>query len=354
MRNIVIGALLVSASMGCGTTDAVPDDPTVQPGSDYSGPSDDSPGTGADEPAGTPAVGPYFTTPMFWNQDVSTVPKATNSDAIIASLRTSGGWGNGDRMTVDFDINVLQATAGAPMRTFTKNSLFYAPDCDDTAIPVPAGGNVEANTGYTCTTNGDCHLIVFDAASHKLYELYKASITSSAFTGGCLAVWDTSKTYGAGLRGDQCSSADAAGFPVAPLLPTPDEVKSGAIHHALRLILPNTHLKKGYVRPATHGTNTTGGANAPYYGVHIRLRADYPIDTLPSEGAKVIARALQQYGAYHADGGQKAITVQNDRDSATKWAGLLGEFDLDALRVEDFEVIDHGSPTSITYACVRN
>jgi hypothetical protein len=33
---------------------------------------------------------------------------------------------------------------------------------------------------------------------------------------------------------------------------------------------------------------------------------------------------------------------------------MLGEFDLAALRVEDFEVIDHGPPTSITYACVRN
>ena len=363
MRNLV-GALILLAAVGCGTDDRVAGDD--DDGQGYAGSADESGDDAADtgddstgddgQPDGgpAPAVGPYFTTPMFWNENVSALPKAANSDAIIASLSAGGGWGNGNRFTVDTDINVLHAAPGTPMRTFTKNSLFYSPDCDDAAIPVPAGGNVEANPGYTCATNGDCHLIVYDAAAQKLYELYKASITSTSFTGGCLAIWDTAKTYTDSLRGDQCSSADAAGFPVAPLLLTPDEVKSGTIHHAVRLILPNTQVKKGFVRPATHGTNTTGGANAPYYGVHLRLRADFPIDSLPSEGAKTVARALQQYGAYHADGGQKALTVMNDRDSATKWAGLLAEFDLEALKVTDFEVIDHGGPTSITYACARN
>jgi serine/threonine-protein kinase len=358
MRNFVAASILLVA-VGCGTDDQVTGDDGAEPGSDYAGPAsdtpDDDPADDPSQPPGpAPATGPYFETPMFWNENVSALPKAANSDAIIASLNAGGGWGNGNRFTVDTDINVLHAAPGTPMRTFTKNSLFYSPDCDDTAIPVPAGGNVEANTGYTCATNGDCHLIVYDAASKKLYELYKASITSSTFTGGCLAVWDTSKTYSDSLRGDQCSSADAAGFPVAPLLLTPDEVNSGAIHHAVRLILPNTQVKKGFVRPATHGTNTTGGANAPYYGVHLRLRKDFPIDSLPSEGAKTVARALQEYGAYHADGGQKALTVMNDRDSATKWAGLLAEFDLEQLEVTDFEVIDHGGPTPITYACARN
>jgi hypothetical protein len=32
---------------------------------------------------------------------------------------------------------------------------------------------------------------------------------------------------------------------------------------------------------------------------------------------------------------------------------LLGEYDLEALRVEDFEVIDHGPEQPVSYACVR-
>jgi serine/threonine-protein kinase len=166
-------------------------------------------------------------------------------------------------------------------------------------------------------------------------------------------VWDGTKTYTSQLRGDQCTSADAAGFPISPMLFTADEVKAGVINHAIRFTLPNSRVKKGYVRSATHATNTSGGTDNPYYGVHLRLRADYPVDSLPSAGAKVVARALQKYGMYHADGGQIALTAMSDKGTAAKWSGLLGARDLAALKVTDFEVIDHGSALPFGYNCVR-
>lgn len=299
------------------------------------------------------STGPYFSTPMFFNRDVSAVPKAANSATIISALKAAGGWGNGNRMQIDFTLNVLKASSTTPKRSFTKNAEFYTPDCDYTPVPIPSGGNVEGNSGYTCSNGGDCHLIVYDTSTRKLYEMYRASLTSTSFTGGCLAVWDGAKTYTDTLRGDQCTSADAAGFPIAPLLFNADEVASGSINHAIRFILPNNRIKKGYTRPATHGTNTTGGANLPPYGVHFRLRANYPVDSLPSKGARVIARAMQKYGMYHADGGNIALTAQSDRNTTAKWAGLLGPNDLSALKVEDFEVIQHSSPITLTMNCVR-
>src|SRR6185503_8659291 len=102
-------------------------------------------------PAGT---GPYFTTPMFFNQDVSAVPKAASSASIIAALAAAGGWGNSNTMQIDFGLDVLTAPAGSPMRTFTPTDDFYTPDCDLTAMPVPLGGNIESETGYACTGDG--------------------------------------------------------------------------------------------------------------------------------------------------------------------------------------------------------
>ena len=151
----------------------------------------------------------------------------------------------------------------------------------------------------------------------------------------------------------RCTSADAAGFPIAPLLFNADEVAAGHIDHAIRFILPNNRVARGYTAPATHNTNTTGVAGAPYYGVHMRLRADYPIASLPTEGARVVARAMQKYGMYHADGGNIALTAQSDRHTTAKWAGLLGARDLSALKVEDFEVIDHGGMKASSSDCVR-
>ena len=313
-----------------------------------------SPTPDASTPPPTSGVGPYFATSMFFNRDVSTTAKASNSDSIIAALKSEGGWGNGNVMQIDFSLDVLAATNSTPMRTFTTTSDFYSPDCDHVAVPVPAGGNVEGETGYACTGGGDCHLIVYQQDTKQLYEMWRANITSTTFYGGCLAVWSGTKTYTDTLRGDQCTSADAAGYPIAPLLINADEVASGHIDHAIRFILPNDRVRRGYTRPATHGTSTTGVTGAPYYGVHLRLRADYPVASLPTEGARVIARAMQKYGMYHADGGNIALTAQSDRHTTAKWAGLLGSKDLAALKVDDFEVIDHGSPISLTNSCVRN
>ena len=109
-----------------------------------------------------------------------------------------------------------------------------------------------------------------------------------------------------------------------------------------------------YVRPATHGTNTTGGPDLPPYGVHFRLSADYPLESLPNEAARVVARALQRYGMYHADGGSVALTAQSDRHTTHTWAETgLEPRDLEDIQVTDFEVIDHGPTFPVTYDCTR-
>jgi len=298
--------------------------------------------------------GPYFETEMFFNQLAVDAPVAPDSESILAGLRGAGGWGHGDRFTISFDFDVLVADGSTPRRAFTPDDeYFYVPDCDHVEVPVPVQGNLEGEGGYECRNGGDCHLIVHDPENDRLYEMWRANLVDAYFEGGCLAVWHTSAEYGESLRGDQCSSADGAGFPIAPLLFTADEVAAGSIDHAIRFVLPNDRVRRAFVRPATHGTDTTGPANAPPYGVHLRLRASYPVETLPTEGARVVARALQRYGMYHADGGELVLTAQSDRYTTAKWEGLLGEGDLAALQVEDFEVIDHGPAIPLNFECVR-
>jgi len=306
-----------------------------------------------DAPGGddTGSAGPYFERAMFWNQDVSNAPKAANSDQLIAAILAAGGWGNQDHFRVDFSFDVLYADASAP-QTFTPTDSFEVPDCDQMPVPVPAVGNVEGETGYKCSAGGDCHLIVFDDKARRLYEMWKASI-STTFSGGCLAVWDLARKYDETLRGDQCTSADGAGFPISPLLFNADEVAAGSIDHAIRFVLPNDRVTQGFVRPATHAAYTSGGLELPFYGVHVRLRPDYPVERLTTLGAQVVARALQKYGMYHADGGEDTLTAQSDKYTTAKWDGLLGPQDLYPLEVSDFEVVDHGEGIPITNDCQR-
>lgn len=294
----------------------------------------------------------YFPKEAVWYKDYSKARVHPQSTTMISKLQQAGGWGLG-RMQIDFSIVVLQADATAPMRSFTKTQDFFSPDCDFTKVPVPSVGALEGESGYACKNNGDCHLIVVHNPTRQLFEMWRADIQGNTFRGGCLAVWKMDKVYGPKGRGEECTSADAAGFPIAPLLFTAEEVKAGAINHAIRFILPNNRVQRRvYTRPATHATNTTGGPGTVPYGVHFRLKADVDISKL-KPGAQVVARALKKHGMFHADGGSVALTAQSDRFSKVKWAGLLGSRDLDTLKVTDFEVIDHGPQFNWQGNCVR-
>lgn len=297
---------------------------------------------------------PYGPPGAFFNQDVSQAPVAEDSDTIIKSLRKAGGWGNNDRFQIDFSIDMMVSSPDSPKYPVMPNGNFYTPDCDPAPMPLPEGGNIEGEQGYSCTKNGDCHLLVYAPHENRLYEMYRADLRGDQLLATCLAIWDTSIVYPETGRGEQCTSSDAAGFPITPLLFTADEVAAGEINHAIRFILPNDRVRaRQYVRPATHGTKTTGDADAPPYGVHFRLRADYPLESLPNEGARVVARALQRYGMYHADGGKITLTAMSDRHTTAKWDGLLGPHDLRALKVEDFEVIHHSDTIPVTFECKR-
>jgi serine/threonine-protein kinase len=172
---------------------------------------------------------------------------------------------------------------------------------------------------------------------------------------GLIAVWDLTKVYPASGRGDQCSSADAAGYPIAPLLFTADELAQGQIKHAIRFILPNNEIRAGvFVNPATHAGAPSGPATAPPYGAHLRLKASYNISAL-KPAARVVAAAMQKYGMYLADGGSIALTAQSDQDTQTKYADVdFDPGDLASLKVTDFEVVKMPATIPLTYDCVRN
>ena len=158
------------------------------------------------------------------------------------------------------------------------------------------------------------------------------------------------------MRGDQCTSADAAGFPVAGLLPTTDEVAAGEIAHALRFILPNDRMKAGvYVHPAGHaGGPTSDNPDAPPYGVRFRLAASFD-ETPFSESERVVLKALKTYGMLLADGGEIALTFADDRSSTAKWDALGVEArSFAAITPADFEVVDLGPEIPLTYDCVLN
>ena len=303
------------------------------------------------------APAPYFPPGAIWTQDVSHAPLDPQSSAMIAWLADAGGWGHGNKMQVDFNIRVLQADTTTSNLPFRKGSGWISPDSDNVAaVPLPAGGGIEGHSGYQCPIDqDDCHLIVVDRGLGKLYEAYQANSAEGVLSANFIAVWDLNRVYPQSGRGDQCTSADAAGFPIAPLLFNADELVSGSINHAIRFILPNPRIRAHvFVHPATHAGAPRGPISAPPMGARFRLKASYDLSQL-TPAAQVVARAMQKYGMFLSDGGNIALTAQSDADTKAKYADIdFGPRDLADLKVTDFEVVDMGTPIRLTDDCVRN
>jgi hypothetical protein len=307
-----------------------------------------------------------FDAPEPWTKDVSALAPDARSAAILAALEASGGFGTGE-LRIDYSIPLFFADASTPRRTIAgaDGYCYGGTDCDAVPLemPLPADGNAEGSADYTCDTSyqtdgqGDCHVLVVATDEKKLYEVYNATGTASGgLTALAAILWDLEKAYPDDLRGDQCTSADAAGLPMAGLLPTADEVAAGTIAHAIRFILPNERIKKGvFVHPATHaGSPKSDDPDAPPYGVRLRLKASF--DEGPfGPGERVVLRALKTYGMILSDGGNIAFTFADDRTTKAKWADLgIETKSFAAIRPGDFEVVDLGPEIPRQGDCVRN
>jgi hypothetical protein len=291
-------------------------------------------------------AGKFLPSSVFY-QDISNAAVDSESATVMAALQASG-WGDAGKRTtlgVDFSFEVNQADASVARRAFTEPADAQ-PDCDTAPIPLPAGGKTEGTDDYACS-GGDCHLLVYQGT--RLYELYQSNVTTGMATGGqfsgsCLVVWDLTRDYWQPMappnfsRGDGCNGADAGDFPIAPVLLTADELAAKQVLHAMRFTISNNRIRAAvYVHPMTHIGGPTGGPDTLPYGARLRLRADYDLTTLPNDAARAVAKALQTYGMFLADGGNIYISATTEASSA------ISGGDMGALMPNDFEMIDGGT-----------
>lgn len=323
---------------------------------------------------------PHFSQPTaIWNVDVSHAALRANSAAMMTHLAAFSphGWGDDNSdfdFHIDFSFYVLHANASTPTHpivAWPSEGEYYSPDCDTPGapFPVPAGGGIEGTDppGYSCdAANNDCHLLVVNDASKVLYEAYA---TESADAAGVQAIcglrWDLTKTYPRNGRGEHCTSADGAGFPIAPLLFNADEVWTAAqahgdLGHALRFILGNERMANDkYVHPASHGTLATSdtNANAVPYGSRLKLKQSFDVNGFSSsESVRAILRTLQKYGMFLSDGGGVPLTAESDVFTTHKWSDADVDIDshsLYGIRPTDFDVVEAGDPMTVTYDCER-
>ena len=237
---------------------------------------------------------PVFPASNPWNERVDTLPVAADSDAVISSIGRDRGlhadFGSGlwDGGPIGIPITVV----GAGQKK-SRVSFEYADESDRGPYPIPKNVAIEGGR----RSDGDRHAIIVDRSTCKLYELYALYPQGSGWKAGSGATWDLRSNR---LRPSGWTSADAAGLPIFPGLARYDEVKRGAIDHALRFTVSRT--RKAFVWPARHYASSSTDPSLPPMGLRVRLKASFDTRGYPPQ-ARIVLEALKRYGMIVADNG---------------------------------------------------
>ncbi|WP_411104193.1 hypothetical protein [Streptomyces sp. cmx-4-9] len=208
-----------------------------------------------------------------------------------------------------------------------KVGFDYPEESDPSGYRVPPGAAIEDGPA----SRGDRHVVVWDKALCKAYELWNAVPQSGGtWHAGSGAVFDL-KSHA--LRPDGWTSADAAGLAILPGLARSEEAAAGRIDHAIRITVPRSD--QSHLWPARHQAGAAADASLPPMGLRLRLKSSVDTAHLPPQ-AKAVADALKTYGAIVADNGSPWY-ISGDQSSAWDNAQLDA---LKAFKGTDFEAVD--------------
>lgn len=222
------------------------------------------------------------------------VSQAFESYTSTAAIANNNSWG----------IPVYQASPDSP--EYTVGCEYY--DCWVPFGPIHIPADAQPNWG------SDGHMVVMQPDGSEM-DMWIAQRTSDGWTSG--SRWETS-AYGSAAnctRVHGCGGADVAGFALAAGLIRPEEIAQGHIDHALAITTPDT--RAGYIAcPATNTDGRHDDPNALPIGAHVQLDPSIDVSKLHlPRWEKVIAVALQQYGAYVIDtGGAVALYAESTLD----------------------------------------
>ncbi|MFF4429498.1 hypothetical protein ACFYZ4_10025 [Streptomyces sp. NPDC001513] len=279
---------------------------------------------------GTPDDGSCATSlsDSFWRAPVDRLPVHPSSAQYVSSIGSTESlhpdFGSGLTEGEPFGIPITVSDTNLPE---TKVTLDVAEESDTSGYRIPPNAKIENGPA----SSGDRHVVVWDRALCKSYELWNARQEGdNAWHAGSGAVFDLRSHQ---LRPDGWTSADAAGLAILPGLVRYDEAAAGRIDHAIRITVPRSD--QSYIWPARHQAGVAADPSLPPMGLRLRLKSSADTSQLAPQ-AKAVAEALKKYGAIVADNGS-AWYITGEENAGWDNAQLDT---LKGFKGSDFEAVD--------------
>jgi hypothetical protein len=256
----------------------------------------------------------FYADDSFWNTPIGSSPTLDpNSAAILAGsfipYAGRSAFANGD----DWGISLVYASPTDKVYTI-PHATYY--DYGPLSFAIPKGA--------LPTTGSDHHLVVLNG--NQEFDLWNAvyNKSSDTWTAGSRFIVDPTGWGANAAPGQFAGGAVAAGFSELGGVVRPEEIKQGHIDHALSIMVPT--IRSGYIAaPATATDGVVNNIGAIPEGAHIQLDPSFNVDAQNwPTWEKVMAKALQTYGAYVSDhGGAVAFYGQTDMNAGNMtWASV--------------------------------
>lgn len=246
---------------------------------------------------------------------------------VLAGTSGSGAWGM-PIYWADSDDPSYQVRGSCPWRIRALS----------TPIRIPRGARPDPTS--------DAAMVIYDLAAGTVSALHRARFDEATGTWSACSAASYSLDS-KGLESSVPSSDDPTnvghrGLPPPTYAVRWDEIEAGEINHVLRIAVNTTGCE--HVLPMTGDECGTFAAFAPAEGTRIRIKPEFDLDSVRlSPAARVIATALQEYGAVVGDqsGGEASVKVENTiaQGQGWRWQGVLERNSLSEIPLSAFEVI---------------
>ena len=286
-----------------------------------------------------------------WNENISTRPVLTNSDAMIAQIIADLCADR--RALIAFqEMNFALVPTNQPLvpilfTDYPDESDLNGGSYPSGLYPIPTNQPIEgwpSQVSYTlavwqATDDGsDRHAIMVQPENGNLFETWRGLRTGTTWSAANGAVFSLNSNA---LRPAGWTSGYAAGLPMFPALPRFDECERGVVEHACRIVVKRTRYNT-YLYPANHyaSVSSNTSTNLPAMGQRVRLKSSFVIPANWTKQEKAVLTALKKYGALVSDNGNFfSISVTPD----DRWpAGCFDHFT--SIGITNFEIIQTTGP----------
>ncbi len=261
-------------------------------------------------------------------------PQSASMVRLLARDRARGGF---FLLRKRWTTTVFYADRTTPRRR-VRLTAGWAPARRMSGVPLPRRARPDPSA--------DGAMTVLDPSTSCEYDFWQAR----KHRGRWSASWaNATKTTGPGVF-PKGLSARGSGFALAAGVVQPRELAAGRIDHAL-IFSYSWPSRSGAVPPATETDGSSRRPAALPEGARLQLDPGLDLRSLHlSRYQRTIARALQEYGMYLADGGGPGITlyaVHPASFAGNPYAGLLphGRYaGLGRIPVKRFRVLEMPAP----------